>query len=119
MVGDSKIRSSAYPTIPTNTLSIQQPVLFLRSISNRLSVYTLKRRGDSTAPCLTPFLIEKGSDKLLFHLTFACCLLYMTTKSRRKMGGIPFSSSFQNSVLCFMLSKALVMSITHAYAFDP
>ena len=30
--------------------------------------------GDSTAPCLTPFLIENESDKLFFHLTF--CLLF-------------------------------------------
>ena len=66
-VGDSSIMSSAYPNMPTKSPLTQHPDSFLLITGNNSSMYTQNRIADSTAPCLTPFLMTNLDEVTPFH----------------------------------------------------
>ena len=45
-------------------------------------MYTQNKIAESTAPCFTPFVIEKESDRPFSHLTFAVCEIHHYEKVR-------------------------------------
>ena len=119
IVGDISIISSAYPSIPKKSPSIQQPDLFLRSTLNRSSMYTQNKIAESTAPCFTPLVIGNFSDMSLFYRTLANWLEYITNRRRTYEGGIPLSNSLLNKTLCWTVSKAFFISMTQTKTSEP
>ena len=109
--GDSKTMSSAYTAIPTNFPFIQQPSLFRRSSLMRSSMYTQNSMADNTAPCFTPFRIEKALDSVPFHFSLAVWFAYMYKSSRKNIGETCRSINFLKSKLCLTQSKAFFMSM--------
>ena len=90
---------------------------FLKSLK-RESRYTQKREGERIAPCLTPFLTEKASLSMEFHLIKQDWFWYMETKSLRNTAGKSLSLSFMNRELKFTLSNAFEKSNKQQKTFD-
>jgi len=101
------VRSPAYIGAPQKMPSMYAPRPDAASISRSWSTNMQYRKGDSTPPCLTPCLMQKGWDFWPSQMTELVAELYQLLIRCHRCPLTPFWWSFTKRPSCQTVLKAL------------
>ena len=109
LVGAVKSTSSAQATAPRKVAPMWHPVPSPWSVSRSSCMKTVNKAGESTEPCLVPFLMPNSEDLLVPQRTQAYCLSYTKMRTLVTTAG-SLVSILVNRMSKRHMSKAMVMS---------